>query len=165
MKSTLTFIALLTAGLALAAAPSILHAPKGPGPLSPVPDQAPVLVNTCLITSNVRRLATFYEQVLQRKPHEISESYVEFPTGAGVLAIFAADAQEKYIPGSAMPAMNKSAILEFRVNEPDREFARLQGIVKTWVKPPTTQPWGTRSFCFRDPDGNLVDYFTPGKQP
>jgi uncharacterized glyoxalase superfamily protein PhnB len=163
MKSTLTFIALLTAGLALAAAPSILHAPKGTP--SQAQDQAPVLVNVCLITRNVRQLATFYEQVLQRKPHEVNQSYVEFAAGAGVLAIFAADAQEKYIPGSAIPAMNKSAILEFRVNDADQEFARLQGIVKTWVKPPTTQPWGTRSFCFRDPDGNLVDYFTPGKQP
>jgi len=27
------------------------------------------------------------------------------------------------------------------------------------VKPPTTQPWGTRSVYFRDPDGNLVDFF------
>ncbi len=165
MKSILAFIALLAAGLALAATPSVLHPPKSPGPPSQTPDQAPVLANICLITQNVRQLSAFYEQVLQKKPHQISESYVEFPTGAGVLAIFAADAQEKYIPGSAVPAMNKSAILEFRVNDPDREFARLQSIVKTWVKPPTTQPWGTRSFCFRDPDGNLVDYFTPGKQP
>jgi uncharacterized glyoxalase superfamily protein PhnB len=163
MKLTLALIALLTAGLALAVTPSVLHSPKSPGPPSPAPDQAPVLINICLITNNVKQLATFYEQVLQRKPHEISETYVEFPTGAGVLAIFAADAQEKYIPGSAIPATNKSAILEFRVNDPDREFARLQGIVKTWVKPPTTQPWGTRSFYFRDPDGNLVDYFTAGK--
>jgi catechol 2,3-dioxygenase-like lactoylglutathione lyase family enzyme len=165
MKSTLPFIALLTAGLALAATPAVLRSPKNPGSPPQVSTQPPVLVNTCLITSNVRQLAAFYEQVLQRKPHQISESYVEFPTGAGVLAIFAADAQEKYIPGSAIPAMNKSAILEFRVDDPDREFARLQSIVKTWVKPPTTQPWGTRSIYFRDPDGNLVDYFTPGKQP
>jgi hypothetical protein len=134
MKSTLAFVALLAAGLALAAAPPVLHSPKSPGPPSQAQDQAPVLANICLVTSNVRQLATFYEQVLQRKPHEISESYVEFPTGAGALAIFAADAQEKYIPGSAIPAMNKSAILEFRVNDPDREFARLQGIVKTWGK-------------------------------
>jgi catechol 2,3-dioxygenase-like lactoylglutathione lyase family enzyme len=30
-----------------------------------------------------------------------------------------------------------------------------------WVKGPTTQPWGTRSIYFRDPDGNLVDFFAP----
>lgn len=57
--------------------------------------------------------------------------------------------------------MNKSAILQFRVRDVDKEYARLQGIVKTWVKPPTNQPWGTRSFYFRDPDGNLVDFYGP----
>lgn len=36
-----------------------------------------------------------------------------------------------------------------------------QSAVKTWVKPPTTQPWGTRSIYFRDPDSNLVDFYTP----
>jgi len=50
-------------------------------------------------------------------------------------------------------------ILEFKVTDVDAEFARLQGFVKTWVKPPTNQPWGTRSFHFRDPDGNLVDSY------
>jgi catechol 2,3-dioxygenase-like lactoylglutathione lyase family enzyme len=35
--------------------------------------------------------------------------------------------------------------------------------VKTWAKPPTTQPWGTRFIYFRDPDGNLVDFYTPPK--
>jgi catechol 2,3-dioxygenase-like lactoylglutathione lyase family enzyme len=165
MKSNLLSMALLTAVLALAATPSVLHSLKRPDPPAQAPEQAPVLVNTCLITSNVRQLTIFYEKVLQIRPREISDAYVEFPTAEGVLAIFAADAQEKYIPNSAVPAMNKSAILEFKVNDPDQEFARLQSIVKTWVKPPTTQPWGTRSIYFRDPDGNLVDFFTPPKKP
>jgi catechol 2,3-dioxygenase-like lactoylglutathione lyase family enzyme len=54
-------------------------------------------------------------------------------------------------------------ILEFRVSDVDQEYVRLQSLVKTWVKPPTTQPWGTRSIYFRDPDGNLVDFYTPAK--
>ena len=76
-----------------------------------------------------------------------------------MLALFSANAQEAYIPGSAQAGMNKSVILEFRVNDVDSEFKRLQGIVKTWVKGPTTQPWGTRSIYFRDPDGNLVNFW------
>ena len=27
------------------------------------------------------------------------------------------------------------------------------------VKPPTTQPWGRRSVWFRDPDGNIVNFY------
>ena len=75
-----------------------------------------------------------------------------------MLSIFSASAQDKYIPGSAESAKNRSVILEFRVADVDAEYQRLQGVVKVWVKPPTTQPWGTRSIYFRDPDGNLVDF-------
>ena len=121
----------------------------------------PVLLNTCLVTNDVARLTEFYERVLQIPPKKIASEYVEFPTGVGELAIFSANAQEKYIPHSAEPGNNRSAILEFRVPDADKEYKRLQVIVTTWVKRPTTQPWGTRSIYFRDPDGNLVDFFTP----
>ena len=30
-----------------------------------------------------------------------------------------------------------------------------------FVQQPTTMPWGNRSLLFRDPDGNLVNFFTP----
>ena len=30
-----------------------------------------------------------------------------------------------------------------------------------FVNEPTTLPWGNRSLLFRDPDGNLVNLFTP----
>jgi uncharacterized glyoxalase superfamily protein PhnB len=119
----------------------------------------PILVNTCLITDNVERLVQFYEPILALKAERSGKDYAEFHTGAGVLAIFSAAAQQKYIPGSAEAAKNRSAILQFRVTDVDKEYARLQSVVKTWVKPPTTQPWGTRSIYFRDPDGNLVDFY------
>lgn len=125
---------------------------------------APVLVNTCLITRDVERLAGFYESVLQIKARRTGKDYAEFPTSGGALAIFSAAAQEKYIPGSAEPGDNKSVIVEFRVADVDQEYRRLQGLVITWVKSPTTQPWGTRSIYFRDPDGNLVDLFAKVKK-
>ena len=104
--------------------------------------QAPSLIYTCLITNDVKQLTDFHQRVLQVKPRASGESYVEFPTDAGTLAIFGAEAQEKYIPGSAQAGQNRSAILEFNVANVDLEYSRLQGIVKVWVKPPTTQPWG-----------------------
>jgi catechol 2,3-dioxygenase-like lactoylglutathione lyase family enzyme len=124
-------------------------------------NQTPVLATTCLITSDVKRLTTFYQHVLDTKPNVASENYVEFRTGAGILAIFAVQAQERYIPGSAKAGQNNSAILEFRVGDVDAQYAALHNFVKTWVKPPTNQPWGTRSIYFRDPDGNLIDFFAP----
>jgi catechol 2,3-dioxygenase-like lactoylglutathione lyase family enzyme len=121
------------------------------------------LVNTCLITSDVRQLVEFYQPVLGVKANWSGEDYAEFHTGVGVLAIFSFGAQEKYIPHATEPGKNRSVILEFRVTDVDREYARLKTVVTTWVKPPTTQPWGTRSTYFRDPDGNLVDFFSPAK--
>ena len=120
----------------------------------------PALINTCLITANVKGLVRFYESVLQEKAIWSGEDYAEIRTGVGVLAIFSAQAQDRYIPGSAIAANNKGVVLEFKVvADIDEEFRRLHPFVKTWVKPPTTQPWGTRSFYFRDPDGNLVDFY------
>jgi catechol 2,3-dioxygenase-like lactoylglutathione lyase family enzyme len=128
---------------------------------SNAPNSSPALIRTCLITPNVEQLVAFYDVVLNLKASKTGEDYAEFHTSAGTLAIFSAAAQERYIPGSAEGAANKGIVLEFRVNDVDLEYRRLQHVVKNWVKPPSTQPWGTRSIYFRDPDGNLVDFFAP----
>jgi len=125
----------------------------------PAAPASPVLVNTCIITSNIKEIVAFYESVLMLKPKWSGQNYAEFQTGTGVLAIFSAQAQEEYIPGSAEARKNRSIILQFKVANVDEEYLRLKNIVKTWVKPPSTQPWGTRSIYFRDPDGNLVDFY------
>jgi catechol 2,3-dioxygenase-like lactoylglutathione lyase family enzyme len=120
----------------------------------------PTLINTCLITGDVKGLVSFYESVLQQKAGRSGDDYAELRTGVGVLAIFSAQAQDRYIPGSAIAGNNKGVVLEFEVADVDQEFQRLHPFVRVWVKPPTTQPWGTRSFYFRDPDGNLVDFYS-----
>ena len=145
--------------IALAATVDVHVVAQKPSNSAPIANARHVLVNTCLITRDVDRLVGFYEPVLQLKAIRSGSDYAEFHTGAGVLAIFSGKAQEAYMPGSSQPGDNKSLVLEFQVDDVDKEYARLQPLVKIWVKPPTTQPWGTRSFHFRDPDGNLVDFF------
>ena len=44
----------------------------------------------------------------------------------------------------------------------DAEYERLRDRLDEVVTEPTTMPWGNRSRLFRDPDGNLVNLFTPG---
>lgn len=130
---------------------------------TPVAGEAPALMHTCLITDDVKRLVDFYEPVLATKAKWSGADYAEFATSGGVLAVFSAEAQERYIPGSAEAGKNRSMVLEFRVADADAEYRRLQSLVRIWVKPPTTQTWGTRSIYFRDPDGNLVDFFSPAR--
>lgn len=125
----------------------------------------PRLVNTCLITKNVKDLVKFYTSVLEQDAQMSGQDYAEFHTDIGVLAIFSVQAQDRYIPGSAIAAHNRSVILEFRVADVDHEYQRLRDVVKIWVKPPTTQPWGTRSIYFRDPDGNLLDFYSRPDAP
>jgi len=75
---------------------------------SPLPqNQSPVLMNACLITSDVPRLVQFYHHVLGIPARSTGPEYAEFPTDVGVLAIFFDSAQEKYIPHSAEPGNNK----------------------------------------------------------
>jgi catechol 2,3-dioxygenase-like lactoylglutathione lyase family enzyme len=140
-----------------------LASPQRTDGLPPDPPHIPTLINTCLITNDVKRLVDFYESILAVRAKWSGKDYAEFPTGVGVLAIFSEEAQGRYIPGSTKAANNKGIILEFRVADVDQQYRRLQSAVKTWVKPPSTQPWGTRSIYFRDPDGNLVDFYTPPK--
>jgi catechol 2,3-dioxygenase-like lactoylglutathione lyase family enzyme len=159
-----SFVRMLAVGLVLTAIAWVCgHQVSNLG-ASSVSGRTSGLVNTCLITNNVRRLVEFYEPVLGLKPEWSGDDYAEFHTGVGVLAIFSYAAQEKYIPNVTEPGKNRSAILEFRVTDVDQQYARLQPLVKIWVKPPSTQPWGTRSVYFRDVDGNLVDFYSPVKK-
>jgi uncharacterized glyoxalase superfamily protein PhnB len=47
------------------------------------------------------------------------------------------------------------------VADVDAEWRRVQPFVPEMLMEPTTQPWGNRSVMFRDPDGNLITFFTP----
>ncbi|GAA1718441.1 hypothetical protein GCM10009765_78590 [Fodinicola feengrottensis] len=52
-------------------------------------------------------------------------------------------------------------IIEFLVDDVDVVYENLTGFVEDFVNEPTTMPWGNRALLFRDPDGNLVNFFTP----
>lgn len=127
---------------------------------APRPAVGPVFESTCLITAGVKRMVEFYEQIMERHATWSGSDYAEFATGAGTLAIFSVDAQERYIPGSAERSMNKNVIFEFKLADDDAEYLRIKDQVKTRAKPPTTQPWGTRSIDFRGPDGDPVDFYS-----
>jgi uncharacterized glyoxalase superfamily protein PhnB len=55
----------------------------------------------------------------------------------------------------------RAVIIEWQVDDVDAEYARLSADIADWVQTPTTMPWGNRSVLLRDPDGNLVNLYTP----
>jgi predicted enzyme related to lactoylglutathione lyase len=119
-------------------------------------------VSIRVITSDVQRLARFYEQITGMGMTLYTEDFGELVTPGCTLAICGTRTLALFGGDVARPADNHTAILEFRVDDVDAEYARLADLIgEAVVQKPTTMPWGNRSLLFRDPDGNLVNFFTP----
>ena len=117
------------------------------------------LAYTRLVTQDVPGLAEFYARLLALRSMG-SDQYVEVLTGECRLSIVSKQSVDLFSAGAADAGANRSVILDFEVNDVDREYARLQGLISDFVLKPIDQPWGNRSMLFRDPDGNLINFFT-----
>jgi catechol 2,3-dioxygenase-like lactoylglutathione lyase family enzyme len=115
-------------------------------------------VGICLITNNVPALADFYTKVLGVEA-EGDDVHAELDTDGAGIAIFSAEEMENMAPRSMQGAGYGSLTTMFEVNDVDAEYERLKALDVEFVMLPTTHPWGARSFWFRDPDGNIVDFF------
>ncbi|MFD9947819.1 VOC family protein [Nonomuraea sp. NPDC059023] len=118
-------------------------------------------VSIRIITGDVARLVEFYERATGVRATWATEDFAELRTASATLAIAGTRTVPLFAPGSARPADNHSVITEFLVDDVDRVHRNLTGFVTDFVTEPTTMPWGNRSLLFRDPDGNLVNFFTP----
>ncbi len=92
--------------------------------------------------------------------------YVEVPAGASVG--FSKRRFTEYREDRALrrgsPERRDEIILDFLVDDVNAEYERIVALDLDWVMPPTTQPWGNRSMIFRDPGGNLVNFFSRGER-
>src|SRR3954451_9299138 len=118
-------------------------------------------VSIRVITDDVARLAGFYEKVTGVPATRYTEDFAELSTPRATLAIGSTRTVPLFAPGAARPASNHTVIIEFLVDDVDAVHQNLSGFVEDFVQEPTTMPWGNRSLQFRDPDGNLVNFFTP----
>jgi predicted enzyme related to lactoylglutathione lyase len=114
-----------------------------------------------VITEDVKGLAGFYAQVTGLSPRWGNDEFAELVTPAGTLAIASTATIARFGASAARAADNHSVIIEFRVDDVDGEYERLQALSVDLVTEPATMPWGNRSLQFRDPDGNLINFFTP----
>jgi catechol 2,3-dioxygenase-like lactoylglutathione lyase family enzyme len=122
------------------------------------------LVSIRVITDDVARLTGFYERATGARARWANENFAELTVGSATLAIGSTETVPLFAPGAARPADNHTVIIEFLVADVDGVYKNLAGSVEEFVNEPTTMPWGNRSLLFRDPDGNLVNFFTPVTQ-
>jgi predicted enzyme related to lactoylglutathione lyase len=121
-------------------------------------------VSIRIITGDVARLVAFYEKATGVQANWSTEDFAELRTTRATLAIGGTRTVPLFAPGAARPADNHTVIIEFLVDDVDGVHQNLAGFVEDFVNEPTTMPWGNRSLLFRDPDGNLVNFFTPVTQ-
>ncbi|MEV6303629.1 VOC family protein [Actinoplanes sp. NPDC051861] len=117
-------------------------------------------VSVRLITGDVAHLTEFYERLTGVTARRFTPDFAQLLLPGAILAI----GSTTTVPGSAAePAANRSALVEFRVDDVDAEFERLNEVLDdvVVVQEPTLMPWGNRSLLLRDPDGTLINLFTP----
>ena len=119
------------------------------------------LTSLRIITDNIKRSVQFFEKITGLSATWYTGDFAEIVAGTSTLAIGSKRTVSLFGEGIAEPASNKSVIIEFRVENVDDEYARLKDSIINIVQQPTTMPWGNRSLLFRDPDGNLINFFTP----
>jgi len=111
----------------------------------------------CLITEDVSRLVEFYKEMLKAEAVG-DENNARILLEDSYIDIFSKQGMERMSPGSTLNAGYGSYTIEIEVADVDKEFARLKNI--TMLKLPETYPWGRRSCWFRDPDGNIINFYS-----
>ncbi|HXT06862.1 MAG TPA: VOC family protein [Roseiarcus sp.] len=116
--------------------------------------------STRLTVADIKTMVGFYEMLTGARADWLAPVFAEIVTPSATLAFNAAETVAVFKEGSAEPAANRSATLEFLVADVDAEFARLKDKAEV-VFEPKTMPWGNRCAQFRDPEGTLVALFAP----
>ncbi len=119
------------------------------------------LVSLRIITADIQRLVKFFEDATGTTAKWATDDFAEIISASFTLAIGSTRTMAFFGEGVAEPAKNKSIIIEFLVENVDDKYEIIKGLTTEIVQKPTTMLWGNRSLLFRDPDGNLINFFTP----
>ena len=112
-----------------------------------------------LVTNDVERLAAFYASLSGVPAVHLADGFAEVRLRGATLAISVEQLIQRFNAGAAPAAANRSAILEFEVEDVEVVRSSL-GSAAEVVQEPTLMPWGNRSLLLRDPDGSLVNVFS-----
>ena len=116
--------------------------------------------STRLIAADIKTMVAFYEMATGLQAEWLAPVFAEIVTPAATLAIGAAETVALWKEGSAEPGANRTAYIEFQVENIDADYERLKDKVPL-VHELKTMPWGNKTFQFRDPEGTAVSLYMP----
>ena len=114
----------------------------------------------CFITHDVQRLRDFYETVFNGNAGG-DDYHAGLAIGGMGFTFVHVDTLREFPSFHYASADGvKNVIVSFDVNDVDAEHKRLLALGVEMLNEPTTHPWGARSFQFKDPDGNILNFRT-----
>jgi len=116
--------------------------------------------STRLIAADIKGMVAFYETVTGLSADWLAPVFAEIVTPAATLAIGSAETVALWKEGSAEPGANRTAYIEFQVEDIDADYERLKDKVQL-VHELKIMPWGNKTFQFRDPEGTAVSLYMP----
>ena len=119
--------------------------------------------STRLIAADIKSMVAFYEMVTGLSAEWLAPVFAEIVTPAATLAIGSAETVALWKEGAAEPGANRTAYIEFQVDDIDAEYDRLKDKVQL-VHELKTMPWGNKTFQFRDPEGTAVSLYMPATE-
>lgn len=114
----------------------------------------------CFITEDVLRLRAFYEVVFGGLAEGNSDHSSLVAGGVTFTFDFVEPLQENSVFRYVSVGGVNNVIIGFNVDDVDFEYKRLMPLGIEILNQPTTHPWGARSFQFKDPDGNIINFRT-----
>ena len=104
----------------------------------------------CLLTNDVRRLASFYKQLLDVDTGSDDEVHQFILIEETAMTIFN--------DGTVKNNQNQNICLAFTVTDIDRAFEKVLAMGARIIEPPTKRAWGAVNMSFYDPDNNMIFY-------
>ena len=91
--------------------------------------------STRLVAADIKTMVGFYELVTGQRAEWLAPVFAEIVTPSATLAIGSVETVALFKEGSAEAGANRSAIIEFQVDDVDAEFARLKDKIEVIHEP------------------------------
>ncbi len=131
-----------------------------------------VAVGVCLYVEDIQKMVSFYRDVMEFETDWDGGSFAEFQTKSGPLSFFLYDRKlfasavgETYYPPKGINLTMEIALWLPGFSDVDKEYERLTALgIQSFTGKPVTFPFGIRNFYVADPEGNLLEIGSSGKE-